>query len=112
VQYQPIARAIYGTKIEPQNEKHIRSLAKKFQDWREKKKTKQKNCFISIESNLCLPGSFKTFLKTARKGLERNCVQFGRHVFLNILSILKPLSFEDRFHLWKEKMQSRKLGFS
>lgn len=32
-----------------------------------------------------------------------NSIQFGHHVFLNVLSILKRLSFEGSFHLRKEK---------
>jgi hypothetical protein len=41
------------------------------------------------------------FFKTVRKSLQRSRFQFGRHLFLNILNILKPLSFEGSFHQWK-----------
>jgi hypothetical protein len=46
---------------------------------------------------------FKKFLKTVSKGLRKNSVQFGRPVFLNVLNILKPRSFEGSFHRRKEK---------
>jgi hypothetical protein len=47
--------------------------------------------------------SFKKFLKTVNKGLQRNRVQLGSHVCLHVFSILKPLSFERSFHLGKKK---------
>lgn len=53
---------------------------------------------------------FKKFLKTVRKGLQMNSIQFGHHVFLNVLSILKRLSFEGSFHLRKEKNLITKMG--
>jgi hypothetical protein len=46
---------------------------------------------------------FKKFFKRVSKGLQRNGVPFGRHVFLNVFNILKLLSFEGSFHLRKEK---------
>jgi hypothetical protein len=55
--------------------------------------------------------SFKTPLKTASKGLQKNSVQLGRHVFLDAFNILKPLSFEDIFH-YKAKNAFKKLGLS
>jgi hypothetical protein len=49
VQYQPTARAIYGTKTEPRNEKHIRSLAIHFQNWCGKKHNEIKIVLFPFE---------------------------------------------------------------
>jgi hypothetical protein len=88
----------------------IHGLAIKFSHWCEKRNKKYKdfkNCFISIQSNFCLLeyifATFKRFLKTVSKALQRNSVQYSHHVFLNVLNILKPLSFEGSFHCRKEK---------
>jgi hypothetical protein len=89
---------------------NIRRLAMKFSDWceeRNKKYKEIKNYFVSIQINLRLleyiVASFKKFLKIVSKGLQRNSVQFGRHIFLNVFNILKLLSFDGSFHLRKEK---------
>jgi hypothetical protein len=50
--------------------------------------------------------------KAVGEGLEKYSIQLARHVFLNVFSILKFISFEGSFHHTKEKMQSRKLGLS
>jgi hypothetical protein len=46
---------------------------------------------------------FIKFFKTVSKGFQSNSVQPGRHVFLNVFNILKPLSFEGSFYRRKEK---------
>jgi hypothetical protein len=53
-----------------------------------------------------------TILENSRNMPPRKSVQLGRHVCLNVFSILKFLSFECSFHLRKAKIQSRKLGLS
>jgi hypothetical protein len=59
-----------------------------------KKKKGIKNCVISVQSNPAnlntLIESFRKFSKTARKGFQRNSVQFDSHTFLNVLNIKKP----------------------
>jgi hypothetical protein len=47
--------------------------------------------------------SFKKFLKTVSKCIQKNSVQFGCYIFLNVFSVLKTLSFEGSFHCKKEK---------
>jgi hypothetical protein len=47
--------------------------------------------------------SFKKCLETVSKGLQRNSVQFGRQVFLNVFNMLKPPSFEGGFQRRIEK---------
>jgi hypothetical protein len=42
-------------------------------------------------------------LKTVGKGLQKNNLRFGRHASLHVFNILKPLPFEDSFHLRREK---------
>jgi hypothetical protein len=64
---------------------------------------------ISVHLNTFVE-SFKKFLKKVSKGLHRNSIQFGRHVFLNVFTILKPLSFEGSFHRTKAKNAVKKLG--
>jgi hypothetical protein len=89
----------------------MHGLAIKFLDWHEKNKKYKviKNCLIYIQTkisaylNTCIQ-SFKKVLKTVGKGLQRNSVQFSHHVFLNVFSILKPLSFEGNAYLRKRKV--------
>jgi hypothetical protein len=56
--------------------------------------------------------SFKKFLKTVSKGLQRNSVHFGCHIFLTVCNILKRLPLRAVFTLGKIKVQSRKLELS
>jgi hypothetical protein len=57
---------------------------------------------ISVNLNTFVE-SFKKFLKTVSKGLQRNSDQFALHTFLHVFSVLKPLSFEGSFTLGKRK---------
>jgi hypothetical protein len=47
--------------------------------------------------------SFKKFWKTVIKGLQRNSIQFGYHIFLNVFNILKSVLFDGSFHHKKGK---------
>jgi hypothetical protein len=46
----------------------------------------------------------KVFEKSQQRPPKEH-VQFGHHVLFNVCSILKPLSFEGRFHLRRAKTQ-------
>jgi hypothetical protein len=74
----------------------IRGLAIKFPDWGGKRNKKYKGIKIGLFIFKIISDylntfvvSFKKFLKIVSKGLERNSVQFGHHVFLNVFNILK-----------------------
>jgi hypothetical protein len=95
----------------------MQGLSVKFQDWCEKRnKITRKSeivlfLFRGISTHFnTFVESFKKFLKTARKGFQRNRVQFGHHVFLNVFGSPKLLSFECSFHLRKEKNATKKIG--
>jgi hypothetical protein len=64
---------------------------------------------ISTHLNTCVE-SFRKFLKTVGKGLHRNSVQLDRYDSPNVVSILKPLSFEGSFHLTKRENAIDKTG--
>jgi hypothetical protein len=81
----------------------VRGLAIKFPDWCEKEMQNTRKSkiilflFIVVSAYLsAYVESFKKFLKTVSK---------GHHIFLNVFSILKPVSFEGSLHLRKEKVQ-------
>jgi hypothetical protein len=59
--------------------------------------------------NIYMLNRLKCFWKQPAKA-SKNSDQFGHHIFLNTLNVLKPLSFEGSLHITKENNTTRKTG--
>jgi hypothetical protein len=53
-----------------------------------------------------LNGLKRVSKQSAKASKETVFIQFGRHVFLEVFNILKPLSFEARFHRREQEKRS------